>query len=78
MGLASLACPHRSIKGKNTWLASDQLSLADLQLAPMAAYLLVADQGQEVSADAPRLHTWWNTITGRPSMKATRSGDMVG
>jgi glutathione S-transferase len=49
------------------------LSLADLHLAPMAAYFTRAPEAAALLGDCPRLLRWWDAMRTRPSMAATRS-----
>lgn len=50
-----------------------ELSLADLHLAPMAAYFTRASEGELLMSACPRLRRWWETMMARPSLAATRS-----
>jgi glutathione S-transferase len=54
------------------WLAGDQLSLADLHASPMFAYFSLAPQAGELMNAVPRLRTWWETVSSRPSMARTK------
>lgn len=65
------------LRGESPWLAGDNVSLADLYLAPMMGYFLVADDGKELWQEITGLHDWWAAMTARSSMKDTRANDMV-
>lgn len=58
--------------GMGVWLAGDELTLADLYAAPMIAYGLMTDQGRDMLSACARLGQWWQRISARPSMVATR------
>lgn len=47
------------------------VSLADLHLAPVFAYMAGTAEGREALAGLPGLSLWWETISARPSMAAT-------
>ena len=48
-------------------------SLADLHLAPMAAYFSRAREAAALMRNCSRLSRWWEVMRARPSMAATRS-----
>ena len=54
------------------WLVGETLSLADLHLAPMIAYGCVIREGRNLLREQPPLLAWWERMTVRPSMIATR------
>jgi len=60
--------------GDGLWLLGEALSLADLHLAPMIAYGRVADEGSTLLREQPCLSAWWDRMTARASMTATRFG----
>ncbi len=60
-----------NLKGKRDWLAGDDLSLADLYLAPMLDYFLMAREGPDMLGAYPGLADWWRRIASRPSMRET-------
>lgn len=66
--LAALA----DLCGGEPWLLGDALSLADLHLVPMIAYGCVTPEGRGLLQEQPRLSAWWERMTARPSMAATR------
>jgi glutathione S-transferase len=59
------------LKMPGDWLLGEQLSLADLHLAPVIAYFLKAEEGRALLADFPQLEDWWAKISARPSFAAT-------
>ena len=59
--------------GDAPWIASDQLSLADLHAAPIIDYFVQAPEGSMLG-DYPRLARWWSTVAARPSMAILRAG----
>jgi glutathione S-transferase len=69
--LATLA----KIKGTNAWLASGELTLADLHAAPIIAYFLKAPEGNALLAGFPDLGDWWARMCARPSFRATEPAD---
>jgi len=66
------------LRSDSPWLVGENISLADLYLAPMVGYFLVADEGLQLWQEFTGLHDWWAAITARPSMKATRAKGMSG
>jgi glutathione S-transferase len=56
------------------FLVGNQLSLADLHLAPMMAYFTAAPEGQEVLDRHPKLSAWWELMRRRRSLAATDPG----
>jgi glutathione S-transferase len=54
------------------FLTGVELSLADLQLAPIIAYFGQTPEGQKLLAGAPRLTRWWQQISTRPSVVKTQ------
>ena len=60
------------LMGEAPWLAGPEVSLADLYLAPMIDYFLMAPEGREMFAQDERLAAWWARMSARPSMVATR------
>ena len=57
--------------GESRWLAGDELTIADLFVAPVIAYLSATDEGKTLLADHPELARWWSTLQQRPSLVAT-------
>ena len=66
----SLAAITRLMSGK-AWLAGDDVTLADLHLAPMMEFFLMTLEGRRTIADFPLLGAWWERMKRRPSMLAT-------
>ena len=75
-GLAGSALALRALEAvvEGQWLASDRLSLADLHLGPMVAYLVAAPEGAALLATFPRLAGWWGRMRGRAAMVASEPG----
>ena len=55
-----------------TYFLGEAPSLADLHAAPMIACFRRALDGERLVAGHHRLQTWWEQISRRPSMAATR------
>ena len=51
-------------------MAGDQLSLADLMIAPQIYYLAATPEGRMILKDTALL-AWLGRMNARPSMKAT-------
>lgn len=68
---ASVTALETLIDG-HSYLAGDQLSLADLLLIPVYDYLTQIPEGQKLLAQAPNLQRWWDTVKTRPSVTKTR------
>lgn len=58
------------IKGSNTFLAGDSVTLADLYLAPLIFYLKMTPES-ELMAPHKGLGQWWQIMNERKSMKNT-------
>ena len=56
--------------GDRSFLAGEQLTLADLMLAPQLYYLAGTPEGGSILKDTPLL-AWLERMNARPSMKAT-------
>ncbi len=61
-----------TLLGGNDWLAGQELTLADLWLAPMIDYFLLASEGQDMFRDYAALSAWWSRINARESMLLTK------
>ena len=61
------------VESQGPYLTGTVISLADLHLAPMVAYLAMAKEGAALLAAQPRLSRWWQAMRERPSIAATRS-----
>ncbi|WP_117190814.1 glutathione S-transferase family protein [Rhizobium terrae] len=59
------------LMGDGPWLCGNELTLADLHLAPMMDYFMKALAAVELMADFPALMEWWEQISARPAMRAT-------
>ncbi len=52
-------------------LRPDIVTLADLHLAAMVGYFVMAPQGRAVFSDCPALMAWWSRISEHPAYVAT-------
>lgn len=59
------------IKGSSLFLAGDEISIADLYLAPLFAYIALTPHLDEF-AGLPGVREWWERISSRDSFKATQ------
>lgn len=59
------------LMGDGPWLAGSTLSLADLLLGPVIAYLHMTPEAGPLMADRPNLARWWQAMSARPSMERT-------
>jgi glutathione S-transferase len=59
------------IRGPSPYLAGDSLSIADLYLAPIFAYLTLTPHGDEF-VGMPGVGEWWDRISGRESFRSTQ------
>lgn len=57
--------------GDKPFLVGDELSLADLHLAPSIAFMAATPEGRQLMAGT-RLAAWLERMEARPSMQATR------
>jgi len=53
------------------YLCDAALSLADLHLAPMIGYFVMADEGDALLRQQPKLGRWWSTMSRRAGYRAT-------
>lgn len=51
------------------YLLGTELSIADLYLIPVFAYLSQTPEYETTIAQAPKLRAWWNQISQRPSVQ---------
>ena len=58
------------IKGGSKFLAGDQVSLADLYVAPVLAYLVLTPEARLLGA-RKSLSAWWESMGQRSSFKET-------
>lgn len=49
--------------GGNRWLSGDELTLADIYVAPMVDYLILAPEGRELLSLYPNITDWWSRIS---------------
>ncbi len=53
------------------YLAADQVTLADLYLAPIIAYLSMTPEGEQLLGEHPNVARWWQAIQDRESFRQT-------
>ena len=58
--------------GERDYLVGDQLTLADLHLAPMFAYFTMTSDSGAILEERPRLRRWWGAMATRHSMEVTQ------
>lgn len=58
-----------ALMGEGNFLVGEQVSLADLYLAPMVDYLRRAPEGEALLARHARLAAWWRHMTARPALR---------
>ncbi len=63
-----------TIAAEGLQLNGQELSLADLYLGAMMAYLTAAPEGADLLADHPNLSAWWLRLSHRPSLVQTDPG----
>ena len=59
------------LMGAGPQLVGTALSLADLHLAPIVAYLAMTPEGEAILKKLPKLTAWWAKIKDLPSMVKT-------
>jgi len=59
---------------KSELLIGPQLTLADIALMPIAAYLTMTPEGQTAIAASRRLSRWWLSVSRRPSLARSWPG----
>ncbi|MBB4571703.1 glutathione S-transferase family protein [Rhizobium leucaenae] len=57
--------------GYTPWFCGPEQTLADLYVAPMFDYFLMAPEGREMIEHHPKLASWWSRIAVRPSVSMT-------
>lgn len=57
------------LKGDGEFLTGEKVSLADLFVAPVIAYLEAAPEGKELLAPQASLRRWWESMQSRPSVQ---------
>ena len=60
------------LMGEASYLAGDALTLADLHFVPIFAYLRLTPEGRSLIGAAPAISRWWDAVSARPSVAATR------
>lgn len=73
-GSAKVLAALEALAAPDGFLVGDQLSLADLHLGAMVAYLTLAPEGAALLSARPRLAAWWERVSSRPSFAATDPG----
>jgi len=58
--------------GEHAYLSGDAPTLADLHFVPMLAYFRLTPEGQRLIAAEPTIGRWWDGMSTRPSVAATR------
>jgi glutathione S-transferase len=58
--------------GDAPWFGGDAVSLADIHLAPVFAYMTATPEGADVLKPHARLAAWWQHMSARPSMAKTQ------
>ena len=54
------------------WFGGESMSLADLHLAPLLAYVTMTPEGPALLVAQPALKAWWDRMSSRPSMAGTQ------
>jgi len=62
-----------ALRDGHSFLAGDQLSLADLHAAPMFLYLRLTPEGDQLIKSHAQLDRWLSHMMARPSVDRTRS-----
>ncbi|MGX4770109.1 glutathione S-transferase family protein [Bradyrhizobium guangdongense] len=57
--------------GQGQYLTGKDLSLADVHLAPMIGYFVLAPEGLSLLQKHIRLSHWWSALSNRPALLAT-------
>lgn len=76
-GLAAAATVLRALEAlvaDDSFLVGPAVSLADFHLGAMIAYFVLSPRGAGLLDDYPRLATWWQRFSTRPSIVATDPG----
>ena len=60
------------LMGEAPYLAGDALTLADLHFVPIFAYFRLVPEGRSLIGAAPAISRWWDAVSARPSVAATR------
>jgi glutathione S-transferase len=67
-----LAANLESLAGDGGYLVGHSLTLADLHLAPMIAYLTSVPAGRAQLGQRPKLLAWWGMVRCRPAFIQTQ------
>jgi glutathione S-transferase len=59
------------LAGEGRYLCGHQTSIADIHLAPMIGYFVMAEEGRALLQKYPRLDHWWSEFSKRPAFVAT-------
>ena len=62
------------LASSEAFLIGPAASIADFHLGAMIAYFTAASEGADLLARHPRLATWWQHLSQRPSIAATAPG----
>jgi glutathione S-transferase len=60
-----------TVAGQGQYLCGDDLSLADIHLAPMIGYFVLAPEGVALFQNYVRLSDWWSPLSQRSGFVAT-------
>lgn len=60
-----------ALRGDNTFLAGNQLSLADIHFAPIYDYFQNTPESEPILQKNPGLRDWWNEMSARASVQNT-------
>jgi len=61
-----------ALMGEASYLAGDALTLADLHFLPILAYLRLTPEGRSLIGAEAAISRWWDAMSARPSVAATR------
>jgi glutathione S-transferase len=62
------------VAGQGQYFCGDYLSLADIHLAPMIGYFVLAPEGKTLLQKHIRLSDWWSVLSRRSAFVATMPG----
>lgn len=60
-----------AITGDGPYLCGDDISLADIHLAPMIGYFVLVPEGHDQLQVHPRLSRWWSVVSKRQAYRET-------
>jgi glutathione S-transferase len=55
------------LMGRQAFLADEKPTLADFHAAPVFGYFVATDEGQQMTAEFPRVGEWWKRISATPA-----------